>query len=550
MYEMQNANKDLKEPIEFFGPPGRWDSNSNRWRQENLIDPFEVFDSSKQKVAALPNLQPYRKQDLKSEKLTPPLFLNTKTAVIENNANTLGNTLSVQSIAEIPSSQKRTGHELLKTFKSSERVTAYEINNKLLKMESILTLNEKIYRYNGNYYEECGKDEIARLFLIHCREEVAEMGSSKQVYDAINFISMEPKIHITSEMIPENLLSLRNGILNIHTGVMFKHSKDFKTLYGINGNYISNAYLHCPIFDGFLQTVTGGDMLLIQRIYEFIGYSISPDTNAKVFFALQGVPNSGKSVLVTFLSKLFSKNAVVTLDAHVFSDKYSISELVGKALCISPDLPAAPLDEKAVSKIKQITGNDVVSSNRKYESYVSFRCNAKIVLVTNHPILTRANDCAFEERIVTIPFQHSVSKEKQNSNLITNLLMESDAIITKSLQAYFELVKNHYQFTGNYPINDVVANDYESVADISVKIYNFVKQMFKKSDEDIIFTEDAYKKYCTFNAGISLNEFSLYFKRFTEEIHGGRKERKRKKGESNAKSCISGIKWNCAVDSF
>ena len=56
MYEMQNANKDLKEPIEFFGPPGRWDSNSNRWRQENLIDPFEVFGSSKQKVAALPNL--------------------------------------------------------------------------------------------------------------------------------------------------------------------------------------------------------------------------------------------------------------------------------------------------------------------------------------------------------------------------------------------------------------------------------------------------------------------------------------------------------------
>ena len=157
---MQNENKDLKEPIEFFGPPGRWDSNSNRWRQENLIDPFEVFDSSKQKVAALPNLQPYRKQDLKSEKLTPPLFLNTKTTVIENNANTLGNTLSVQSIAEIPSSQKQTEHELLKTFKSSERVTAYEINNKLLKMESILTLNEKIYRYNGNYMKNAEKMKL------------------------------------------------------------------------------------------------------------------------------------------------------------------------------------------------------------------------------------------------------------------------------------------------------------------------------------------------------------------------------------------------------
>lgn len=127
----------------------------------------------------------------------------------------------------------------------------------------------------------------------------------------------------------------------------------------------------------------------MMRIYEFIGYVLSPDTNAKVFFVLQGVPNSGKSVLTTFLSGLFTENAVMTLDAHVFSDKYSISELVGKALCISPDLPAAPLDEKAVSKIKQITGNDIVSSNRKYESYVNFRCNAKIILVTNHPLITK-----------------------------------------------------------------------------------------------------------------------------------------------------------------
>ena len=66
---------------------------------------------------------------------------------------------------------------------------------------------------------------------------------------------------------------------------------------------------------------------------------------------------------------------------------------------------------------------------------------------------------------------------------------------------------------------------------------------FKKDDNGIVFMADAHDRYIKETTYISLNEFSQYFKRYAEEMYNGRKERKRKGNEENAKSCICGIKW-------
>lgn len=521
---MERKETILMEAMDFFDPP-------NKGTQE-LIDPI-IYDrgpTEENKVQLLGFLNG-GKWEVSEE---PPLENeNIQLYVQEELKNHMCS--SKVTLPQLNQQQCVT--------KNSYKITAYKTKEKLLTAVSLIVIQENLYGYNGFYYEQSNHADIARLVVAHCREEVETNGTPKLVNDAIELLLMEPKIHIMPQKIPRNLLSFQNGVLNFQTKALLMHSQDYLTLYGIKGNYLANVSVCCPVFDEFLSTITGGDELLMRRIYEFIGYVLSPDTNAKVFFVLQGVPNSGKSVLTTFLSGLFTENAVMTLDAHVFSDKYSISELVGKALCISPDLPAAPLDEKAVSKIKQITGNDVVSSNRKYESYVSFRCNAKIILVTNHPLITKGNDSAFEERIVTIPFQYSIPREAQNNMLIPQLLGERDAIITNAIRAYYQLVINRYRFSGNYPINAVVADDYESATDVSVSIYEFVRRTFTQNVGDIVFMEDAYQKYCSMNPRISLNEFSQYFKRFAEKIYSGKKDRKRKEGEENAKSCICGIKW-------
>ncbi len=542
---MQNKKENLVEAMEFFYPPT--ETTFRPICQTNtkkvLIEPMEFLERTPSSFNNEVHIQVQRETGNEIKKVTPLAFLNEDNSGVEKSMDVISEDIVPINHSTVTQAKVNCQKQHAKMIKKSQKITAYRTKEKLLQKESLIVLQGKLYRYNWFYYEEYSRADVARLFLVHCRDDVAEVGTPKQVQDGIELLFMEPNIHVCPEDIPRNLLSFRNGVLNIYTAALNPHSQQFLTLYGINGQYLPDMHLSCPVFDTFIQSITGGDEVLAQRILEFVGYVLSPDMNAKVFFVLQGVPNSGKSVLTSLLTMLFTENAVMTLDAHVFSDKYSISELVGKALCISPDLPAAPLDEKAVSKIKQITGNDVVSSNRKYESYVSFRCNAKIILVTNHPILTRGNDSAFEERIVTIPFRYSVPKEAQDRMLIPNLFSERDAIITKAMRAYYKLVENCYRFSGNYPTNAVIADNAESAMDVSVCIYRFVQQTIEKSVDDIIFTEDAYQKYCSMNPSISLNEFSQYFKRFAEEMYSGKKDRKRKEGEENAKSCICGIKW-------
>lgn len=164
-----------------------------------------------------------------------------------------------------------------------------------------------------------------------------------------------------------------------------------KTNYHIRAKFLRGEN-RCPAFDKFLFQVSNGNLALISRIWEFLGYALTPDTAAKMLFLLQGVPNSGKSVLTELLSKLFSEDTVVTLDVHSYGEKFSVSELFSKSLALSPDLPAEALDAKSVGKLKQLTGNDVVSAAVKYKKNVQFKTTAKIVLATNHPLLLKVRD--------------------------------------------------------------------------------------------------------------------------------------------------------------
>ena len=430
------------------------------------------------------------------------------------------------------------------SYEATESLTPYTTMQKMSGNLGIVIVGDRtIFIYNGKYYELTSIAGLDRAIVNSCRPIVKIMGRPQFVDEVSNFFLKEPKLNVKEFPVAKNIVSFNNGLLNLSTGIMQPHSKEYFTLYGINANYQSGYNVQCPIFDAFLENITQYDTILIERIWEMIGYILTPDTSAKTFFLLQGVQNSGKSVLTTVISKLFSEDAVATLDVHSYGEKFSVSELFGKSLAISPDLPAEPLDSKSVGKIKQITGNDTVSAPVKYKSNLQFRSMAKIILATNHPLLLKMRDDAFFDRLVTIPFKYSVPKSEQRFTLIDDLMTERDAIVTKAMGAYFRLVADNYNFAGNYLPNQVVMNDTVSEEDISISIFKFVHSYFEQDDNSVIFTSDAHDKYIEENRCVSLNEFSMYFAQYAEELFMAQKSRKRKDGAINATSSIRGIKW-------
>lgn len=91
--------------------------------------------------------------------------------------------------------------------------------------------------------------------------------------------------------------------------------------------YLCQGYVSCalvslernaPKFNAFLQRITGGDLVLQDRIMEFIGYYLTPDMNKKCFVVLQVAGNSGKSLLGKLLASLYNPEAVTSISIDDF----------------------------------------------------------------------------------------------------------------------------------------------------------------------------------------------------------------------------------------
>lgn len=309
-------------------------------------------------------------------------------------------------------------------------------------------------------------------------------------------------------------------------------------------DYVADL-LPCPVFDAFLDQITGGDNTLIIRIYQMIGYIVSPKTDMKVFFVLQGVPNSGKSVLANFLESLFERQMVINLGIEEYEDKSLLSELDGKLLCVTPDITQGVLSDAVVGKVKILTGNDTVSKQQKFCSNIRFDNRITLVFVSNFSISSKVEDEGFLNRAVTIPFKFSIAKEQQDRNLLSKLEKEKSAVVSKAVN-YFHLMEEQGEdFAGTYHLNEVVSKSKEMDSDDSSEddlVYQFVKKAFVIDKEGKVFFEDAYSFFNRRCRSVPKETFSKLLKKYMKEIYGIEHCRDKKVSGGNSTSCYRGVR--------
>lgn len=165
-----------------------------------------------------------------------------------------------------------------------------------------------------------------------------------------------------------------------------------------------------------------------MRIWQnWLGYIFACDTDGKVFFLLQGVSNSGKSVLLELLRSMFNPEAVSTLDLYRLGDRFSGAALIEKKLNICGDLPNRTLSAQAVATLKQITGRDLMTVEEKYKPLATMAPAINLVFASNFPIRMAEEDTALLSRMVVIPFRFSIPTEQQDHLLTQKILADRTA---------------------------------------------------------------------------------------------------------------------------
>ncbi len=412
---------------------------------------------------------------------------------------------------------------------------------KFMQMYPILTVGADIYLYEGTRYQRRSELDVERRIVQYCSDDVKEAGNPKFVSDVCKCLLQSPYLAREELKINQDIVSFRNGVLNLEDVKLYKHHFSFVTISTVECNY--NPQADCPVFHHFLRQITGGDAVLIERIWQTIGYLLTTRDDAKALFVFQGYSNTGKSLFGNLLSSMINREAVSNLDVDELDEMFSVSQLYEKVLCFSADMPAAPLEAKVVSKLKQLTGFDTVAANVKHKDHIQFRSYTKFILTTNHPIYFKGNEEALLNRMVTIPFVYTIPPEQQDKNLLKKLLAEKDGIAARAMEAFFRLKANNYIFPGEYRLNEIFMNGMgnEPVYSVDSCIERFVIDYLMAAPEAGVYTSDAHKAFEAKFGAIPFQSFSQYYNSAVTRIYNAVKTRKRMEGEKNPVSYYKGV---------
>lgn len=166
----------------------------------------------------------------------------------------------------------------------------------------------------------------------------------------------------------------------------------------------------------------------------------------KFFIVMGYARDSGKSVLGNFIQRLYPDDSVGNLRLQEMKGTFASMSFLNAVLNLELDMPNAKLNAEVASRLKQITGGDSITVQRKYLSPVTLKRRVKFVFAGNYPLCIDGEDDALQKRIVFLPFNESIPDDQQDPYLEDKIWDERDAIVTKSLHYARKLVKLNYKF--------------------------------------------------------------------------------------------------------
>jgi putative DNA primase/helicase len=236
------------------------------------------------------------------------------------------------------------------------------------------------------------------------------------------------------------LLNFQNGIVNLRTGELLPHDRQFMVTKLIRFVYRTEA--KCPHFMMFLYRVLGIEIdedraeRLVKYLQKAIGYSLTGVTNEKVCFVLWGLGNNGKTTLLAVLRAILGDYAgllqIETLMARRWEESNNaqsdLADLRGLRFVMTSETEEG--QRLAEGKLKRVTqGMGTIKACRKYENGIEFPETHKLFLDANHKPVVRGTDSAIWNRLHLIPFIVEIPKQEQDSNLSEKLIGEAEGIL-------------------------------------------------------------------------------------------------------------------------
>ena len=331
-----------------------------------------------------------------------------------------------------------------------KRANGADLANTLVATVYIHIYDDSIYLFKNGWYQRQTENDLNRLIRHVCQVDIQQIGT-RRIFDDTKALLLADSKLLAEPYRGSELVCVLNGLYEIATGKLYPHDPRYFFTSCVNVQLpqpITNMSPSTPAFDSFLDYAMGGNPQLIERVYQMFGYILANDIKGKVFFLIQGISGSGKSVLLSVLEAMYDRELVSTIVPGKLGERFTGSGLIGKVVNIAGDIPDRPLPQEAAALIKALTGRDTVTVEEKYKALSHLDPMVRFVFATNFPFRLSSDDAALRERLVVIPFIREVPRDMQNPDLDKLLWAERAGVFLKAMAAYRRLKQDHYRFAG------------------------------------------------------------------------------------------------------
>lgn len=226
--------------------------------------------------------------------------------------------------------------------------------------------------------------------------------------------------------------NVANGTIDLRTGILRPHNRSDLITKISPISYDPSS--DCPTWCALVERIMLGDVDLAAFLQRAIGYCLTGETREQVLFILHGTGANGKSTFVETIQAMFGDYAMTTPSETLLDQNRGggtpnndVARLRGARLVTANETEDGR--KLAISKVKDLTGGDLITARFLHREFFTFRPEFKLLLRTNHKPVIRDNDHSIWRRIRLIPFNYTVPDDQKDPELRDKLMSELPGIL-------------------------------------------------------------------------------------------------------------------------
>jgi P4 family phage/plasmid primase-like protien len=277
-----------------------------------------------------------------------------------------------------------------------------------------------------------------------------------------------PSISITPDKLDSDrwLLNVQNGTLELNTGMLREHRRE--DLLTKIAPVAFDRDAQAPTWLAFLGQIFADQDAVIAFLARAVGYTLTGSTQEHKLFFCYGTGRNGKSTFLTSIEETLGPYATQTAPELIVERENrgeahptEVADLQGVRFAVVAELKRdRSLDD---SLVKRLTGEKRIKARFMRQDFFTFEASHKLWIATNHRPTVKGTDEGIWRRIVMIPFEVTISAEKEDRSLLDRIAAERAGILAWAVRGCLE-----WRQSGLQPPREVLAAtaDYRADSDI------------------------------------------------------------------------------------